>query len=546
MSCAGSAFPVIFSVSKHRMDRSRIISFFLILTLISGAAGFAFLKRESLAPYLKNRASETSGYRVDYGEVAKTVQVKDAQIVPEKSVDLSFPFAGIVSVISAKEGSSAADGQELLKLDTTDMLLELAQANLALIQSQNNVQKALKGASPEQIAVYAGKVGTHKTTLESAKKSLVVALQDAYARSDDAVRNSADQFMHDPHTAYPTLGFTVSDSTFTIDDAVLKAKVESERVDIEKILNDWRGSSRRLKTTSDLKKHVDSTRKNLDAVSKFMEDFALALNEPLQNIDTKDKFTVWQAVKGNVASSRSSLDEAKATLATAELAWKGGKDNLSVANSDLIAQQSPARQEDLDSAKKEADIRAVARDLVQEKINQASIMAPEGDMILKTVIPKAGEFIQGGAVAVQLVSKNLEVRADVPVEDMAAVAVGQTVSFRPDTVSDQEFHGKIVSIEHAEIPRDGSTYYRIHIALDASDSRLLSGMQGKIHILSSERTTALRVPKNALFDRNGRTFVSVLKDNQVNDTEIITGYGEGDFVEVVSGLKAGDYIKKAF
>ena len=57
-----------------------------------------------------------------------------------------------------------------------------------------------------------------------------------------------------------------------------------------------------------------------------------------------------------------------------------------------------------------------------------------------------------------------------------------------------------------------------------------------------ERRDALLVPKQALAEGNGRTFVYVIVDGKAQGRPVVTGESQDEMVEMTSGVVEGEWI----
>jgi RND family efflux transporter MFP subunit len=90
---------------------------------------------------------------------------------------------------------------------------------------------------------------------------------------------------------------------------------------------------------------------------------------------------------------------------------------------------------------------------------------------------------------------------------------------------------------------------RVRIAFDQTDPRILPDMGVKVSFLRDEPTgpqaqasPRVLVPKAAVRTADGRKIVFVLKQDRVERRAVSVGLEQGDQVEVVSGVVAGERV----
>ncbi|OGN42437.1 MAG: efflux transporter periplasmic adaptor subunit [Caulobacterales bacterium RIFCSPHIGHO2_01_FULL_70_19] len=171
------------------------------------------------------------------------------------------------------------------------------------------------------------------------------------------------------------------------------------------------------------------------------------------------------------------------------------------------------------------------------------IRAPfSGVLGLSTVTP--GTLVNPGAVIATLDDIDV-VRVDFPVPEryLAVLRTGQPITATVDAYGDQPFSGRIALIDtrvneqtravtaRAEIPNPGW--------------RIRPGMAVRVTVAQGQRT-APAVPESAVQYEGEGAFVYRIAAGERGATaqrvEVETGAVEGGFVEIVSGLSAGDRV----
>ncbi len=189
-------------------------------------------------------------------------------------------------------------------------------------------------------------------------------------------------------------------------------------------------------------------------------------------------------------------------------------------------------------------------DTAQAALNAA--LARQGDRVIRapfsgvlgltTVTP--GTLVSPGAVIATLDDMDV-VRVDFPVPEryLGVLRAGQPISARVDAYGDETFSGRIALIDtrvneqtravtaRAEIPNPGW--------------RIRPGMAVRVTVAQGERT-APAVPESAVQYEGEGAFVYRIAAGErgtvAQRVEVETGAVEGGFVEIVSGLNAGDRV----
>jgi len=137
----------------------------------------------------------------------------------------------------------------------------------------------------------------------------------------------------------------------------------------------------------------------------------------------------------------------------------------------------------------------------------------------------------------------LELTVTVPSGEMASVHVGQPLTFSTDFLPGKTFTGRVMFINPVVNEADRSV--RVVAEVENSSEQLKGGLFVNGRILTGKRSGVLRVPRTALLiwdveARKGDVFVA--QGDTAHRRTIGTGSVMGDFIEVTSGLKAGEQV----
>ena len=490
-------------------------------------------------------------------EVSVTGRVQSAD-----QVDLAFDRSGKVARVNVKVGDSVRAGQTLVVLQNLDLLSDLnraragvesAQAQLsqyhaALAAQQAKLDELKSGTRPEELRVYETKTESARTALQTAKQSLLNSIRDAFTKSDDSIRNKADQLFNVPRSSMPQLKF------FT--DQQREVDLEGERMLFEQILNQWSVSASSLSAAADLLQAQNQAHDNLDRVMRFLDKLGFAVNNVTPNADLAQ--TTVDSWKTDVASARTNANTAKTNLIAAEEKVRAAESSMAVAVRELQLKQAGSTPEQI--AVQEAGVRqAVANVTYQEaqvRSAQANVQSA-GAQLAKTVIAapfagivsaqeaKLGEIVSPNTTIISIISPaEFEIEANVPEADIAKLSLGDTARVTLDAYgSDVVFAVKVAAIDPAETIIDGVATYRVTFQFTSPDERVKSGMTANIDISTERRDNVIAIPQRAVIARNGKKFVRILDGETEKEVEVETGLrGSSGNIEIISGLNEGEKV----
>ena len=270
--------------------------------------------------------------------------------------------------------------------------------------------------------------------------------------------------------------------------------------------------------------------------------------------------------RANLALTRAQLAAARQTLSEIEVRLKEA--NLTLGRTRELVAEGVSSRAELDTAQAEADsLKArlalggeevvVAErqvSLRQRELEDTVIRAPfsgvaiskdaqPGEMI--SPVSAGGGFTRTG-ICTLVDMTSLEIEVDVNESYIARVQPDQQVEAILDAYPDWRISATVITTVPAA-DRQKATV-RVRIAFDQLDPRILPDMGVKVTFLGQEHAREekarphLLVPRAALRREAGRTVVYVLNQDRVERRAVSVGAVQGEEVEVLSGLSAGEQV----
>jgi RND family efflux transporter MFP subunit len=172
------------------------------------------------------------------------------------------------------------------------------------------------------------------------------------------------------------------------------------------------------------------------------------------------------------------------------------------------------------------------------------ITAPfEGVITERLVHPGAlvGPSTNTPLLVLQQVSR-LRLTVSVPEENVGAIARGANVSFRVPAYADRTFVGVVARVARVLDPKTRSMAVELDVA--NKDQSLAPGMYPTVSWPIRSSQQALFVPKNSIVTTTERTFVIRNKNGLAEWVNVRKGPSDGDLIQVIGLLMAGDRIVK--
>lgn len=507
------------------------ISLYLTLSIVLGLSLISFWVYQR---YFKTSQESILHFSVERGDVEEVVKVR-GEVVAEKNFDLEFPFSGTVERIFVAEGDEVRPGSSLIALETTDFLLEKQRLEATRVERESGLQKLVAGATPEELRVADTRVKNAQVALGEARKVLTDKIWEAYAKSDDGIRNKIDQFFNNPRTDNPQLRFASTDTQ-------LEWQVEFGRFSIEKSLTAWNMLLSVLASSNALEKDIEDVGKYLEQTKVFLDTTAFLVNSLTTTSGASQAdIDTWKAA---VANARANVDTVSASFFSAREKFRVAETNLRLAEDELALKKAPTRTEDIEIAR--AQIRGVESQIaaLSEKIRKSTLIAPVASKITKIWLEK-GEVFTLGSPAVSVSTLVHKITTDISELDIRKIREGNgnEVQVWFDAFPGEDFIGKVVSVDQKEIIKDGDKYYKVNIALDlSSEVAIRSGMSADLIIRVSSLKNVLKIPELAVYRKEGKLFVKIEKGGELKEVEVQTGVSDGKYVQILAGLEEGQSV----
>lgn len=542
------------------------ISYYLAFFILAGGAISAYW---AYGRYIKKDEPQAIFLRVERGSINEMVKVR-GEAVSQKEFDLEFLFTGTVERIFKKESDMVSKGELLMKLDTRDFELEINELEAKLNQSQASLAKLLAGATKEDINVLETQVKNAEKSFEDEKNSLnnvkekaEIDLKNSYDDALAAAQKSASLgktallTLSDIQVSYfmgsdQNSAVVESAKSFAVYDMI--GAINAGRYSAE-VLNKFIGGAygkTQAALSDPINENIDEALKNLvlglqsvknalnavPVIEKISATDKTNLNIEKDNINTE---IITISTKSRAIKSQKITNESNVSLAVAKVNSAESALNLAVSN--LSFKKAGARQEDIKIAESQiVEIKSqIAK--IQEKIRKSYISAPVSAKITKIWLENY-ELAQPGQIAISLSSNGYKIRADISELEIGKTreALGNDVLIKFDSFPDEEFKGKIISVEPKEIIKDGDKYFRADIYFENNGKEIRSGMSADLKISIISKTGALKIPEFSVYQKDGKNFVKIKEGEQEKEVGIKIGISDGEYVEITEGLREGDTV----
>lgn len=227
----------------------------------------------------------------------------------------------------------------------------------------------------------------------------------------------------------------------------------------------------------------------------------------LARIDPKTYEAQIEQGNAQVASARSSLNQALATQRNAELDYRRKAElaqSQLVARSDVDLARAALDQANAQVASAQAQIRqqTASTRTTQVNLERTVIRSPvDGVVLTRSIEP--GQTVAASLQAPELFTiaedlSKMQIELAVDEADIGQVQPGQVVTFTADAFPNRQFRGQVQQVRLAATTTNNVVTYPVVVNVDNSDGTLLPGLTVNAEIEVARRDDALKVSNAAL------------------------------------------------
>jgi RND family efflux transporter MFP subunit len=234
------------------------------------------------------------------------------------------------------------------------------------------------------------------------------------------------------------------------------------------------------------------------------------------------------------------IDPTDASLAVrrAELAVRNAQTSLSRA--EAMASERLISPQDLDKARHDRDLAGQELAEARQRLAKTRVSAPfAGRITVRRVLP--GQMVKPGDDLFTLADfEPLVARVFLPEREVLGVKSGQGARLALRSHEETRFDGRVRQVSPVVDTASGT----VKVTVDAVNppDHVRPGAFVTVELLRETRPRALLVPRAAVVRELQESFVYVAEGNVARRRTVRLGLEEGDRLEVVGGLKAGDQV----
>ena len=309
-------------------------------------------------------------------------------------------------------------------------------------------------------------------------------------------------------------------------------------------------------------KVVTAHEKITQAYKEELDDFNSELSDVKEEYeDKKSDFTdVYgqndaDSIDDKIDSLNDSISETELSIQTTEA--ESGSDLLkarqdadtAIAKADsaqsVYDRTAASLENQVSEAQKKYDNAVKEYEEFCDSVSDDGSVYAECDGIISSVNVSDGDSIMANVSLVTIMdTRYIYLSASVSEEDITSLESDMECSVNLTAFDGKSFEGHIDTISAEPARSSGSVTYTVTVKLDdESGLNVREGMSGDITFIEGGVTDVMYTNVNAVTFRDGKSYVKVYDENgQVIEKEVTTGFSDGRYVEITSGVSAGEKL----
>jgi len=248
-------------------------------------------------------------------------------------------------------------------------------------------------------------------------------------------------------------------------------------------------------------------------------------------------------------SSQRNLDamkklHANGSASSGEL--KEAEDRLKRADADLTLWQNRMKgrfsKPEVDKVQAVIAQAQAAVDAAKNILSHTNVVATKSGTVFNVPI-REGSFVNSGDLIVQVADlSRMQIHAFVDEPEIGRLAQGQKVSVNWDAAPGRIWEGIVTRVPTAVQVRGTRTVGEVICEVNNKDLKLIPNINVNVQITEARAENVLAIPREAVFEENGKSFVYVVDGSKVKKTMIETALSNLTRIQVTKGLSEGTMI----
>ncbi|MEH2279834.1 MAG: efflux RND transporter periplasmic adaptor subunit [Nostoc sp.] len=464
---------------KEGLIKPKLTKWLMGLLILSSLTGGGYLVyRQTVISSTQSARSKMQTVPVERETLPITISA-NGTVEAKQSTNVSPKSSGQLKKLLVDEGDSVKAGQILAYMDDSNLQGQLIQAQGSLAAAQANLQKAIAGNRPQDIAASQAQLEQAQATLEKA---------EAGNRSQDIAQ---------------------ADARLKIAQASL-TKAEDDLSRNQQLYN---AGAISLQTLNQKRADRDSAKASVNETQQ-----ALALQKAGSR-------------KEDIEQLKAAVKEKQQALALLKAGNR--QEDIDAARAQVVQQQGSLKT--IQTQIQDTAIRAPFSGIVTSKYSDP------GDFVTPTT--SGSSVSGSTSSSILSLASTYQVVANIAETDISKIKVGQSVSITADAYPDKTFKGKVAQVAAQATVATNVTSVKVKVDFTDPETLLLPSMNVDAKFDAGKLNNVLVVPTVAIARQSNGTGVQVLTENgSTRFVPIKTGATVNNKTVVQSGLQGNEKV----
>jgi RND family efflux transporter MFP subunit len=233
-----------------------------------------------------------------------------------------------------------------------------------------------------------------------------------------------------------------------------------------------------------------------------------------------------------LTTSQNQLDQAK-------IGYDQAVKALEIYDNSTTSDNNASAQKGVDTAVANRDSINVSLAQLKSKLADTVVVAPCSGIVTQKNI-EVTNMVSATSAPIVITDTDV-VTIDVNISEALVnkVKVGDTVNVTISSVSSEPKTGTIKTLTGIA---DATGTYPVEVEIQNEDGSLKPGMVAGVQFVDSKNDSALVVARNTVLENETEQYVYVANGDTVKKVVVETGIDNGEYIELTSGVKAGDKV----
>jgi HlyD family secretion protein len=179
---------------------------------------------------------------------------------------------------------------------------------------------------------------------------------------------------------------------------------------------------------------------------------------------------------------------------------------------------------------------------LQRQLQGESVLAP-GSGVIYSLQVKPGSYVNKGQLLAQIYKPGkVQLRAYVDEPDLGRIQKGQPVRIEWDGLPDQHWTGAVERPAEQVVAMNNRSVGEVICAIDGGAAGLIPNLNVRVDITTAQKENALVVPRNAVYNDEGKPSVKVVTGETTTVKPVEVGLVTPEEIEILRGITEGDAV----